>query len=91
MMLRLRPRAHSYRLALESGIDKENELQITINGMVREVAERTTVADLLARLEMRPQQVAVEVNRDLVPRTRHQTHVLSANDTVEIVTLVGGG
>jgi sulfur carrier protein len=72
-------------------IVKENELQITVNGMRREVAERTTVADLLARLDVRPQQVAVEVNRDLVPRTRHEAHVLAANDVVEIVTLVGGG
>ena len=66
-------------------------MQLTINGTPCEVADGITVAELLARLELRSQQVAVEVNRELVPRTWHQTHTLSANDVVEIVTLVGGG
>lgn len=66
-------------------------MQIAINGTPREVAEGITVAELLVRLELRPQQVAVEVNRELVPRTRHPAQVLLAGDAVEIVTLVGGG
>jgi sulfur carrier protein len=72
-------------------IVKEIELHVTINGISREVEDRTTLAELLTRLELRHQQVAVEVNRELVPRTQHQTHVLLAGDVVEIVTLVGGG
>jgi thiazole synthase len=36
-------------------------------------------------------RVAVEVNRDVVPRARHPEHPLREGDTVEIVTLVGGG
>jgi thiamine biosynthesis protein ThiS len=66
-------------------------LHVTINGISRELTERTTLTELLTRLELRPQQVAVEVNRELVPRTRHATRVLLAGDVVEIVTLVGGG
>lgn len=66
-------------------------MQITINGTPREVADGITVAELLGRLELRPQQVAVEVNRELVPRTRHPDRALLAGDAVEIVTLVGGG
>lgn len=66
-------------------------MHITLNGTRREVADRSTVADLLTELDLRPQQVAVEVNRELVPRTRHQNRVLTRDDNVEIVTLVGGG
>ncbi len=66
-------------------------MQITINGTPREVADGIAVTELLARLELRPQQVAVEVNRELVPRTRHQAHVLLAGDAVEIVQMIGGG
>ena len=66
-------------------------VQIIVNGALREVAATITVADLLKSLDLRPQQVAVEVNRKLVPRTRHESHVLKAGDCVEIVTLVGGG
>jgi thiamine biosynthesis protein ThiS len=64
---------------------------IAVNGTPSDVVERSTVADLLAQLKLRPQHVAVEVNRELVPRGRHSTYVLAENDSVEIVTLVGGG
>lgn len=64
---------------------------IQYNGQLREVAAGTTVAALLAQLELRPAFVAVEVNLDLVPRARHGQHVLHSGDQVEVVTLVGGG
>jgi sulfur carrier protein len=66
-------------------------VRIILNGTPRDVAERTTVAELLGTLKLQPKQVAVEINRELVPRGRHAIRVLCANDTVEIVTLVGGG
>jgi thiamine biosynthesis protein ThiS len=76
-------------------------MQITVNGEPRTVDDRLTVADLLARLrqertDSRPggsalDACAVEVNRTLVPRRRHPEHSLADGDTVEIVTLVGGG
>ena len=50
-----------------------------------------TVADLLATMEVAPKHVAVEVNLEIVPRSRLAEHRLSAGDRVEIVTLVGGG
>jgi sulfur carrier protein len=64
---------------------------IIMNGTPREVSDQATVAELLAQLNLRAQQVAVEVNRAVVPRNRHAQHVLASNDAVEIVTLVGGG
>jgi sulfur carrier protein len=62
-----------------------------VNGEAREVAEGATVADLLDSIGLRPKQVAVEVNLELVPRTRHDEHLLRAGDRMEVVTLVGGG
>ena len=50
-----------------------------------------TIADLLAEMGLKPQQVAVEVNLDLVPRESHADHQLADGDAVEVVTLVGGG
>jgi thiazole synthase len=49
------------------------------------------VADLLAKLGHDGRRVAVEVNFDLVPLARHAETKLKEGDTVEIVTLVGGG
>jgi thiazole synthase len=64
---------------------------IEINGERREVPGPLTVAELLRHLGVRPEQVAVEVNRDLVTRGRHEQTTLAEGDVLEVVTLVGGG
>ena len=66
-------------------------LQLTINGEPRTLAELVTVAQLLDQLGHDRRRVAVEVNRELVPAPRHAEHRLQGGDSVEIVTLVGGG
>ena len=66
-------------------------MRITINGETREVPEGETLASLLAALSVPRQPVAVEVNRELVPRSQHGARPLAEGDAVEIVTLVGGG
>jgi thiamine biosynthesis protein ThiS len=64
---------------------------ITLNGQPRQIAEAATIADLLAELGLSPAMVAVEVNLDLVPRGRHAERQLAPGDTLEVVSLVGGG
>lgn len=66
-------------------------MQITVNGRSRAIADGLTVADLLKELAVAVPHVAVEVNRDLVPRIRHAQTVLKSGDALEVVTLVGGG
>lgn len=64
---------------------------IVLNGEPRFVTEGRTVADLVAELGLVPQQVAVEKNREIVPRARHGQAPLHDGDVLEIVTFVGGG
>jgi thiamine biosynthesis protein ThiS len=66
-------------------------VRIVLNGQVRELVNAMTVAQLLELLEVEPRRVAVEINRELVPRARHSSYSIAENDAVEIVTLVGGG
>src|SRR6516164_3933778 len=66
-------------------------LHLTINGEPRTLPEPLSIAELLDRLGYDRQRIAVEVNRDVVPRPSHVSHRLSSGDAVEIVTLVGGG
>jgi thiazole synthase len=67
-------------------------LTLTINGERRTLEGPSTVAELLKSLGVADaRRVAVEVNQDLVPRTRHAERSLQEGDAVEIVTLVGGG
>src|SRR5438270_12566926 len=65
--------------------------QITVNQEPQSLPEPATVAALLDRLGFDSRRVAVEVNCLVVPRARHAEHSLRPGDTVEIVTLVGGG
>jgi thiamine biosynthesis protein ThiS len=62
-----------------------------MNGEPREVEAGTTVARLIAALQMQPRYLAVERNFELVPRGSHAECVLYEGDQLEIVTLVGGG
>jgi thiamine biosynthesis protein ThiS len=66
-------------------------VNVFVNGDPQHVSEGTTVAQLLAELEVTARHIAVEVNLELVPRARHAEHRLRENDRLEVVTLVGGG
>jgi len=66
-------------------------MKITVNGDPREVPGGTTVADLIGILGIESGRVAVEVNREIVTKSLHETHALEDGDRVEIVTMVGGG
>ena len=65
-------------------------MKIKVNGEDREVAEGANILALLADARLKPQTVAVEVNKRLV-RTEKYDQPLKAGDEVEIVTFVGGG
>lgn len=66
-------------------------IEITVNGESRQVADGATVADLLAELRVQSRRVAVERNLDIVPRATYDHVVLTAGDTLEVVSFVGGG
>lgn len=66
-------------------------MTLRVNGEQRELAEATSVAGLLDTLGLAKLPCAVEVNRKLVPKKDHAGRVLVEGDTVEVVTLVGGG
>jgi sulfur carrier protein len=66
-------------------------VKIIVNGEARQLAQPTTIAQLLSELNLPRRGVAVEVNLQLVPRANHEQHQLRDGDRLEVVTLVGGG
>lgn len=64
---------------------------VIVNGKPIEVPPGHTVADLIADMGRAGQACAAEVNHEVVPRRQHDQRVLREGDTVELVTLVGGG
>ena len=66
-------------------------MEVTVNGLPRQVPDGLTVRELVELLGLTQGPVAVEVNRAIVPRARHAEHGVSAGDVIEIVHFVGGG
>ncbi len=65
-------------------------MHLIINGESREVPAGT-VSDLLQSLSIDPARVAVELNRDILPKAQYSTTPLQDDDQLEIVQFVGGG
>ena len=69
----------------------ELELNVTVNGEPRTLSSPATIRDLVLILGFRPEQVAVERNKQLVRRQEHATTQLADGDHIEVVTFFGGG
>ncbi|MBI2677730.1 MAG: sulfur carrier protein ThiS [Candidatus Koribacter versatilis] len=65
-------------------------MKLRLNGDVRSVAA-ATLAALVEELGMKADRVAVELNREIVPRARWEATALRDGDELEIVHFVGGG
>ena len=66
-------------------------IDIVLNGEPMQVSEGLSVGALLASTDRAERRVAVEVNREIVPRSQHASRVLQDGDRVEIVQAMGGG
>ena len=65
-------------------------MQIVVNGEPSS-AQPMSVLDFLASLSIDPQRVAVELNRDILPKGDYGATILKEGDSLEIVHFVGGG
>jgi len=66
-------------------------MTIVINGESQDIPDGLTVAALLDHIGMRAERVAIEYNRDILPRTRWGETQVQPRDSFEIVQFVGGG
>jgi sulfur carrier protein len=66
-------------------------VKLTVNGEAKSVPEGFTLAQLVRELGLERNPIAIELNREVVPRDRHGKTRLAEGDRLEIVTLVGGG
>ena len=69
----------------------EAVVEICVNGKPRQVPQGTTVAALIVELGLGGKPIAVERNREVVPRALHASTLLAPGDRLEVVTFVGGG
>lgn len=69
----------------------ERLMIIFVNGQETQISTGHTAHDLLLDLGFERRPVAVEVNKEVIPRALLSSHVLCEHDQIEVVTLVGGG
>ena len=69
----------------------EPAMKLTINGEEKAFENVTTLSALIDQLGLKGDRVAVELNRDIVPRSNWNSTVLHDGDKLEIVHFVGGG
>ena len=66
-------------------------MDIVVNGERREIPEGLSVAALIEHLDMPLDRVALERNREILPRPQWKSTSVQPNDAFEIVHFVGGG
>ena len=62
-----------------------------VNGQAVTFQASITIVDLIEQLGYADQRIAVEINEDIIPKSRHAEHQLQDGDKIEIIKAVGGG
>ena len=65
--------------------------KIQLNGNSYEINVNTNLNELLNKLKIEKNKVAIEVNGEIVQKGKYQNLILSKDDKVEIVHFIGGG
>lgn len=72
-------------------LDSNNEMLIKLNGKPEEVRVNSNLSELILAKGIRAENVVIEHNLRIVPKEEWLDSPLRENDTVEIVSFVGGG
>jgi len=72
-------------------MNNANVAKIQLNGDPFELGSGTNLNELLNKLKIQKNKVAVEVNGEIVEKKNYLSLVLNNNDKVEIVQFIGGG
>jgi thiamine biosynthesis protein ThiS len=67
------------------------KISLRVNGEVLDLPHGATLAALIDRIGLDTRKVAVELNREIVPRSTYGAVTLAGGDVLEIVHFIGGG
>ncbi|MGB5178302.1 MAG: sulfur carrier protein ThiS, partial [Gammaproteobacteria bacterium] len=66
-------------------------MHIILNGDPREYPDSLSASQLLQDLGLTGKRLALEINREIVPRSTFDSHIIQPGDRIEIVRAIGGG
>ena len=64
---------------------------VIVNGDETEINSDATIYSVLQQLCLTGAKLAIELNREIVPRSQHKNQLLVPGDKIEIVQAIGGG
>ena len=66
-------------------------MNILLNNKPEILFEGSTIKKLLENKNIKIKYYAIEVNRKIIPKSDHETHIIKDGDRIEIITAIGGG
>ena len=72
-------------------MEKKNKIKITVNGKQIIINSNFSLKNLVDKLEIPLNKIAIEYNREIIDKKKIKKILLSKNDKVEIVQFIGGG
>lgn len=66
-------------------------ITIQLNGEAHQLTGHVCIVDLIAQLKLSHGRIAVEINREIIPRSEHADRLICAGDVVEVIHAIGGG
>lgn len=66
-------------------------MTIVLNGASRDLPGNTRLAQLIHELGLEGKRLAVEINREIIPRSLYAQTELKNGDKIEILHAIGGG
>ena len=70
---------------------KNKKIQIYINGKKKNIDVNDKLTNILEDFFIKNKLVAIELNEEVVPKSKYKTKRISQNDRIEILELIGGG
>ena len=70
---------------------KNKKIQIYINGKKKIINVNYNLNNILEDFSLQNKLVAIELNKEVVPKSKYKTKKINQNDRIEILELIGGG
>ena len=69
----------------------KNKIKITVNGKQMSVISNYSLKNLIYKLNLPLNKIAIEMNKKIVDKTKLSKVILKKGDRIEIVHFIGGG
>lgn len=66
-------------------------MNIQLNGQIQTIEAGTHLNTLIEQLNLTGKRLAVEINREIIPKSEHAKYQIQQGDNIEIVYAIGGG